>query len=87
MRYGTWNIDFNLDTHEGTTPLLTQGVFHVSATKIAGYIPANEDISLLGQWGIAEISADAFFALALVVNPLVTMADGLLVIPMSDRAG
>jgi len=81
MRYGTWNIDFSANPKEGTTPLLTLGVFMVSPTKVAGYIPAGEDISLLSGWGIAEITAAAFFTLALVVNPLATMVDGLLVTP------
>jgi hypothetical protein len=78
MRYGTWNIDFSQDPNEGTTPLLTQGIFMASPTKVAGYIPDNEDISLLSGWGTVEITAADFLALALIVNPLATMVEGLL---------
>jgi len=85
MRYATWNIDFSQNPKEGTVPLEGSGIFHVSSHKVAGSIPASQDISLLAQWGVVEIPAAAFLALALVVNPLVTMVDGLLVIPMPDR--
>jgi hypothetical protein len=82
MRYATWDIDFSPNPDEGgTTPLKLLGIFYVSHHKIAGYIPANEDILLLAQWGVVEITESAFFALALIVNPLVTMVDGVLVIP------
>ena len=84
MRYGTWNIDFSADPNGGTTPLLTLGVFMISPTKVAGYIPADEDISLLSKWDVVEITADEFLTIALEVNPLVTMVDGLLVIPEQE---
>jgi hypothetical protein len=81
VRYGTWNIDFSANDSEGTTPLRTLGVFMISPTKIAGYIPADENIALLSGWGTVEITASDFLALALVINPLATMVDGLLKVP------
>lgn len=81
MRYGTWNVDFSDNPDEGTTPLNVLGIFHISLTKIAGYIPAGENISQHGKWGTVEIPEAAFLTLAIAVNPLVAMVDGLLVIP------
>lgn len=86
MRYGTWNILFTPDPSEGgTTPLRLLGIFRCDGleTHLAGYIPVDEDISLLSQWGVVEITEAAFLALALAANPSVTMVDGLLVIPLS----
>lgn len=82
MRYGTWKIDFSQNTNEGTTPLNLEGVFHESSTTVVGYMPATEDIALLTQWDVVEITDAEFLTLALAVNPSATMVGGLLVTPL-----
>jgi len=84
MRYAKWDIDFTINQNEGTVPPNFQGIFYTAPRSVAGYISIEEDISLLSQWGVVEITAEDFLALALIDNPLVTMADGILIIPREE---
>jgi hypothetical protein len=82
MRYGTWIVNFTTDITEGTTPLLTLGVFYSAPDTIVGYLPEDTDVAALEYWQVSELSEAQFLAAALLANPLATMVDGLLVIPM-----
>jgi len=87
MRYATWAVDFSENASEGTTPPQLNGAFMISPIQVAGYIAASEDISLLSQWDVLEITKETFLELALVVNPLATLSDGLLINPMPSDGG
>ena len=73
MRYATWEINFNDNLNEGTTPesfLLpkSEGAFYVNQNKIAGYIYGDEPIVNVEKWSVIEITANEFLELAKLAN-------------------
>jgi hypothetical protein len=74
MRYATWEINFNDNANEGTTPELfllpkSEGAFYVNQNKIAGYILDNQPIENVEKWSVVEITANEFLELAKLLNP------------------
>jgi hypothetical protein len=73
MRYATWEINFQENANEGTTPepfLLpkSEGAFYITNTKIAGYILDNQPIENVEKWSVLEITANEFLDLAKKFN-------------------
>lgn len=74
MRYATWEINFDDNPNEGTTPELflspkCEGAFYVNQNKIAGYIFDDKPIENVEKWSVIEITANEFLALAKLLNP------------------
>ena len=89
MRYATWKILFSSNPElGGTTPEGLQGAFFTNSeqTTIAGYVPADVDVSLLADWDVQEISANEFLDLLLAVNPEAELRDGRVWVPSQKES-
>lgn len=86
MNYAKWNIVFDESLTEGTVPEMVQGVLYLNELQVLGYYPDNLDTSILGKWDFTILTEQEFYDLAIAINPLITMVDGVLIPPRIDLA-
>jgi hypothetical protein len=86
MNYAKWNIVFDESVTEGTVPDMVQGVLYLNELQVLGYYPDNLDTSILGKWDFTILTEQEFYDLAIAINPLITMVDGVLIPPRVDLA-
>jgi hypothetical protein len=83
MRYARWDIYFEPNNNEGTTPSeilesrggWLKGKFHISTFKVAGYISEGTDITGLENYQIQELTAAEILKLAQELNSGCTIKD------------
>lgn len=88
MRYATWQVNFNDNPTEGTTPESAvntgtlEGFEYIAPFTILGHVSDDADLSGLTKWNVKEVTATEALRLAKIVNSSTSLDEnGALVKP------
>jgi hypothetical protein len=96
MRYFTWKLDWSSGEGVDPTAVVNSDVVRIEPQLATGALDNPDtliyavlfkgdfDITQLTKWSVEETTVDAMFEAAQLINPDVTLVNGLIKFPMSE---